>query len=65
MSTTKNILKKYIFVSDVFDFLGTFTASCVWLGGLHVLRGPRPQDAGHLRFGYCFDSKVGPGPPSY
>jgi hypothetical protein len=31
--------------------------------GFHVLRGPRPQDAGHLRFGYCFDSKVGPVAP--
>jgi hypothetical protein len=31
--------------------------------GFHVLRGPRPQDVGHLCFGYCFDSKVRPGAP--
>jgi hypothetical protein len=32
----------------------------LWHAGFHVLRGPRPRDAGHLCFGYCFDSKVGP-----
>jgi hypothetical protein len=37
----------------------------LWHAGFHVLCGPRPQDAGHLCFNYCFYSKVGPGPPSY
>jgi hypothetical protein len=32
--------------------------SGLWHAGFHILRGPRPQDVGHLRFGYCFDSKV-------
>jgi hypothetical protein len=37
----------------------------LWHAGFHPLRGPRPQDVGHLCYGYCFDSKVGPGPPPY
>jgi hypothetical protein len=66
-SEMKDPPQKYLAVTMAEDNLlrlnGFFFLLSFSCGIPRPTRRPRPQDVGHLCFGYCFDSKVGPGAP--